>query len=132
LSLVGRTVGDELVPWSQVLTVRDTAGPAELATLADRTSRSRFPVVDEQGRVVGVVNLVDALLHEEDTPGLSARELMSESYWVKASSPLRQALTRMRRDHVAFAIVGDKKDEPQGVVTIKDLVEPITGELASW
>jgi CBS domain containing-hemolysin-like protein len=131
LTLTGRTVADEMVPWSQTLTVRQTEGPEKLWTLADRTSRSRFPVLNERNRVVGVVNLADALLYEPDQCPPVA-QLMVAPFWLDASLPLRQALTLVQREHAGLAIVRDARGEPVGVATAKDLVEPITGDLASW
>jgi CBS domain containing-hemolysin-like protein len=131
LTLAGRTVRDEMVPWKQVLTVRDTDGADALWTLADRTSRSRFPVLDAAGRVVGVVNLADALLYErDDCP--SARELMIEPFFLDAATPLRRGLARLQREHAALAIIQNERHEPVGVASVKDLVEPITGDLAAW
>lgn len=131
LSLTGRTVRDELVPWSQVTKVRDTDGAAALWTLADRTSRSRFPVLDDKNRVVGVVNLADVLLYKPgDCPPVT--ELMHPPFFLDADLPLRQALAGLQRRHAGLAIVRDGRGQPVGVATAKDLVEPITGDLASW
>jgi CBS domain containing-hemolysin-like protein len=131
LTLASRTVSDEMVPWSQVLTVRDSDGPNELWTLADRTSRSRFPVLDDAGQVVGVVNLADALLYEKAACP-TVRRLMVEPFYLDADTPLRQGLARLQREHAALAIIRDPRHESVGVATVKDLVEPITGDLAAW
>jgi CBS domain containing-hemolysin-like protein len=131
LGLAERTVRDEMVPWSQVLTVNEQDPAQTLWTLANRTSRSRFPVVDARGQVVGLLNLVEALVRpREQCPRAGA--LMEKVYWVDARTPLRRALSQLQRDHIALAVVADERGQPVGVVSIKDLVEPLTGELASW
>jgi len=131
LTLAQRTVADEMVPWNQVQTVAEDADPAELWTLADRTSRTRFPVLNAEGRVLGVLNITDLLLEPpERCPPVT--ELMHPVYWLDARTPLRRALTRMQRQHVALAVVAGEGAEPMGVVTIKDFIEPVTGELTSW
>jgi CBS domain containing-hemolysin-like protein len=38
----------------------------------------------------------------------------------------------MRRDRVQLAVVADRPDRPVGIVTMKDLVEPLVGDLAAW
>jgi len=45
--------------------------------------------------------------------------------------PVRSALRQVQTNGATLAIVTDN-DRPAGIVTIKDLVEPITGELAGW
>jgi len=131
LSLTGRTVREEMVPWRDVLTVRDRDDPQTLWTLADRTSRSRFPVLDDQAQVVGVINLADMLLHEPSRcPAVT--ELMVEPFYLEAAMPLRPALAKLQEKHAGLAIVRDEAGAAIGIATPKDLVEPITGELASW
>jgi CBS domain containing-hemolysin-like protein len=130
LALAGRRVGDEMVPWSQVISVKLDDSPASLWTLADRTSVSRFPVLDGGGKVVGVLSLYDALLLTPETcPPIRALMKPVKSMPVRTAS--RAALQQMQADHLPLAIVTDR-DKPVGIVTIKDLVEPVTGELAAW
>lgn len=130
LRLSGRRVKQEMIDWKQVLTVRADDPPQKLRELADRSSRSRYPVVDANQQVIGVVDVFDVLLHPADgCPPI--RELMVQPDIISPEMPLRAALRQLQQSGSAIAIVTDKQ-RPVGVVTIKDLVEPITGELASW
>jgi CBS domain containing-hemolysin-like protein len=38
----------------------------------------------------------------------------------------------MRRERVQLAIVADRPDRPLGIVSMKDLVEPLVGDLVAW
>jgi CBS domain containing-hemolysin-like protein len=131
LNLTDRRVRDEMVPWAKVIKVQLTDPPSTLWNLATRTSRSRFPIVDKTGAVVGVVNVMDALLvGPDDCPPIE--KLMDQPYTLPASYPSRKALAEMQKHHVALALVADAAGHPVGIVTMKDLIEPITGELWSW
>ena len=63
----------------------------------------------------------------------AAGELLRAATTFEPSTPLREALAtlRSRRETMAI-IVGPDDRNPLGLVTLKDLVEPITGELAAW
>jgi putative hemolysin len=134
LQLGQRTVGQEMTPWSQTTTVDRNTGIDVLWQLADKSSLSRFPVVeavDGVTNVVGVVNVLDALRHGRDTcPPIS--ELMRSTLELPPSTPLRPALRTLQNEHAAMAVVVSDAGRPIGVVTIKDLVEPLTGDLAVW
>ncbi len=133
LELNHRTVAGEMIEWPDVRRVSIDDPPTAIHGLAERTSHGRLPVTDASGRVVGVVRVVDALLHEPDQcPPIA--DLMTEPLTLAPTTPLRQAITALQRHHTALAIVTDDKspDTPVGIVTMKDLVEPITGELISW
>lgn len=123
-------VSDAMVPWSQVRKLR-AGQPAEAVwSLADRTSHSRFPLVDRGGQVMGVVNVFDVLLHKpEDCPPLE--QLAKRAPQLPPEMDLRDALVELQRQQTHQAIVM-QAGRPVGIVTLKDLVEPITGELVAW
>jgi CBS domain containing-hemolysin-like protein len=43
-----------------------------------------------------------------------------------------QAMVALRKARAAMAVVRDAKGRALGIITIKDLVEEIVGELAAW
>lgn len=123
-------VGEEMTPWSKVVRVGVDDPPARLWRLAESSSISRFPVTDSAGRVVGVVSLYDALRHTPETcPPIVKLAKTAPAFDHELT--LREALARMRNDQSPIAIV-TRHGRPAGIVTFKDLIEPITGELASW
>jgi len=130
MALAGRTVRDEMVAWEDVMLLLVDDKPTRLWELAERTSHGRLPVMDHGGQVVGVVRVMDALMHEQDhCPTIE--QLMHAPLLLDAKMPLRQAMGQLQTEGNALAIVVEE-DQPIGIVSIKDLVEPITGELTSW
>jgi CBS domain containing-hemolysin-like protein len=130
LLMSGLTAGDEMVPWHKVIHVRDTVTADDLWRLAGETAATRFPVVDARGKAVGVLNINDALRCDRATCP-PVRELMAEPFTLDANMPLRTALRKLQANGSALAIV-IAEGVPVGVATIKDLIEPITGELVVW
>ncbi len=130
MALTDRRVGQEMVAWDEVITLRLSDDADAVRQLAERTSRSRFPVVDDAGRVTGMVDVMDALLSGPDSCP-PVRELQQPVLTMDANEPLRDALAKLQKREHAFAVVM-RQGRPVGIVTIKDLVEPITGELTSW
>lgn len=132
LELGDRSLRDEMVPWKQVETIRADAPPAMLWELADRSSHTRFPVLDGRGQVVGVISVMHALLHHQPETCPPIRQLMHPVTELPATTPLRRGLTELQRRRIPLVIVTDSHGHPVGLVTMKDLIEAITGELASW
>jgi putative hemolysin len=131
LALGTRSAADVMTPWDQVLKVRTDDSPQTLRDMASRSARSRFPVLDEKDRVVGVLNIYDVLVHEaEQCPAVP--RLMAPPQTVQADASLRATLSHLQLRHAALALVTDEQQAPLGIVSIKDLIEPITGELAQW
>ncbi len=128
LSIRDRTVADEMTPWTDVATISAEVEPqARLEQL--QLNYTRLPVVDTSSQVCGVLSLLDALLEPNKPTG----ELMTDAMTLSPGTSVQVALGMMRSRHQPLAIVAESATErPLGLVTLKDLVEPITGELAAW
>ncbi|MHC4992092.1 MAG: CNNM domain-containing protein [Planctomycetota bacterium] len=122
-----RRVRDEMVPWRDVVRARVDARGERFARLAQRDGFTRLPVVDGADRPMGIVSVLDVMLEPERT----IESLMSPALEVDADLPVREALRRMQQERATMAIVTSGADMV-GLVTRKDLVEPLTGELPSW
>ena len=130
LHLAQRKLIDEMTPWKDVITLQSTATIDELWAYAKKSSLSRYPVVDEQGAVAGMVSLHEALTYSKaNCP--SVKNLLQPILEIDVEVPIRLALRQLQEQKTAMAII-IKDKTPIGIVTIKDLIEPITGELTSW
>ena len=122
-----RTVSGEMTPWRQVVTVPMSDRTVDGRAVARRTLRSRLPVTD-RGRVVGLVEVQDLLLKDGD---LSAA-IQSDVPRFRPTTPAFAALESLRHRRRPIGIVEDAAGRPLGVVTLKDLVEPLLGDLRAW
>jgi putative hemolysin len=97
-----------------------------------RHSFSRLPVWEgRKENVVGIVHIMDVLAAGEgplDLGALMTRDFLS----VPPDMTVPQALLRLRKARAAIAVVRDDKGRAVGVITVKDLVEEVVGELAEW
>ena len=131
LALGGRRVADVMTPWEKVVKVHIHERPTVLWELTSKTTHSGFPVVDRKGRVHGMINVFDALVHTKDQcPPIESLIIPAGTF--PQDIPLREALAQLQERRVTMALVTDHRTRPVGLVTIKDLIEPITGELAEW
>ncbi len=126
----GRTIGGEATPWADVI----TAGPGDtVAVLRDRagkTSRSHLPIVNADGRVTGWVDLFE-VLRSDPAEGVKLAELRRSVPFLDPTVPVYEAIERFQKRRWTIAVVGSA-ERPLGVVTMKDLVEPVVGELLRW
>ena len=131
LDLADRRVVDELTTWNRVEKVRSHDSADMIWRLAGRTTHSHVPVLNQRGEVVGVLRLNDALAHgKEACPPVS--QMMKPAHNIGHKTPVREALDQLKRHTAGLAVVTGASGQPIGVVTVKDLIEPITGDLAQW
>ncbi len=128
LAMRNRTVETEMIPWNRVVTVHRDAERPQRETLIRQSNFTRMPVVDDTGIPVGVLASLDALL----APDRPTAELMIDPLTFDPGTPVRDALRSLREARRKMATVVASDGRPLGLVTLKDLVEPVTGELGAW
>lgn len=129
LSLRVRRVRTRMVPWARVTTISRSLDPESRRRVLKRSRFTRLPVVDNDGRLVGVLNTVRAL----SDPDRATVDLMRQPLLLDANDSMLDAIDRLRSEGRGMGIVVKAGTlTPLGVVTVKDLVEPLTGELAAW
>jgi putative hemolysin len=134
LGLREKLVRDVMIPMGRVTAVPVEIDRAGFIEQLRQHSYSRLPVY--QGKhetVVGIVHIIDVLAEKADGTPLQLAEVMRRDLVsVPVDVPVGQALFRMRKDRAAMAMVCDDRGRVVGIITLKDLVEEIVGELAAW
>ncbi|MFK7883468.1 MAG: CNNM domain-containing protein [Phycisphaerales bacterium] len=118
---------DEMVPLHAAACLRADwdAGRAKAAIM--RSPHSAYPVLNARGRVVGSVGLVEMLRRPTERLGMMATDCPR----VDQQCSAWEALGILRSSGAPLAIV-ERDGQAIGVVTHKDLVEPMTGDLRAW
>lgn len=120
---------DAMVSWNRVVTIDADATAADLR---DRMAshHSRFPVVDDGGKVTGLVHAKDLLGVPRDAYGETPIEgLLHDVLVVPEAAGLNVVLRELQSHSTEMAVVIDEYGAPAGVVTLEDLVEELVGEI---
>lgn len=88
---------------------------------------SRYPVLDPEGEVVGVVHLDDVLANG-DAP-TTAGDIMREALVLPTLMSLPDALAELGRTRNQLACVVDEYGGFAGVLTMEDVAEELVGEI---
>ncbi len=126
LAFQGVRVIDEMTPWADVRVLPASADRSRLLELVGPSGHAFFPCVDRAGRVVGVIRVLDLYAQSKKAP----QDLIIPVPRLSPTMSARDALARLRQKRTRIAVVEDASGRAIGIVTAKDLVEPLTGELA--
>jgi putative hemolysin len=132
LTLGDRKVRHAMIPLSRVTSVAVDTTRQGFIEHVRRHAHSRLPVwEDRRENIVGIVHITDVLGNHEGE-AFDLRRVMGPALDVTPDVPVGKAMVRMQRARAAMAVVRDRKGRAAGIITMKDLVEEIVGELAVW
>ncbi len=127
LDFPARDAEHAMIPRARVgvLRVDDTLAEVRAAMSA---GHSRYPVLDDDDQVLGVIHLQDVL--DTDLPGTTpATSLMRAPVMVPTAMALPDVLTVLTEGRNQLACVIDEYGGFAGVVTVEDLAEELVGEI---
>ncbi len=127
--LADRPVREVMTPRVDIVTLAWPPQLDDVRRAVGSSGHSRFPVVDgELDELKGVLYVKD-LLGLEHPERTDARKLLREPRYVPETKPVLELLQEMRHRKFAFAMVLDEHGGVEGVVTVKDLVAELVGEM---
>jgi CBS domain containing-hemolysin-like protein len=130
LELGQRRVKDAMIPIDRVGRIPLATPPAELHRRFVAMAFSRLGVfVEHPDRIIGYVSVYDVALADHLPP---VSELLREAPRINGELPVPDAVERIRNAQGPWAIVVNNAGDHIGIVTMKDLVEEITGEIYEW
>lgn len=129
-SLQGVRVTSVMVPQAFATMVPHDARVADVLPLIRESRFSRFPVFQgSRQKLIGLVHVLDLLTQPPEKPISS---LMLPPIEVRHDTDIMHALHLLQEKSRRMAFVIDAQGQGIGVVTMKDLVEEIVGELGAW
>jgi CBS domain containing-hemolysin-like protein len=130
LGFTEKTVSAVIMPPESLTTVRRGSTAEEVEALCGTTGFSRFPVVGEDGDLLGYLHIKDVL-----EPDAERRSRPVEDKWIRpfapvtADEPLHGALETLQRRGAHMARVVDGDGRTLGLATLEDVIEELVGEI---
>ncbi len=117
-----------MVAWKDVIRLAAADDPAAQYAAVAHSVHTRIPIAGANGAVLGYVHQLDVLGDGESCAVLDRLRPLTA---IPADLPVDRALARLRAAGQRLAVVGTR-EAPVGIVTLKDLLEEISGDLARW
>jgi putative hemolysin len=129
-TLADRPVREVMTPRVDIVTLGDPVTVDNVRDAVNKAAHSRFPVtgggLDD---LVGILYVKDVLRLSEDPSPKAVAGLIRKPTYVPESAPVLKVLQDMRARRFTLALVLDEHGGVEGLITIKDLVAELVGEL---
>jgi magnesium and cobalt transporter len=131
LRLRGTTADDVMIPRADIVAMRVDASLDEALAQFRSEGHSRVPVFREQlDEIVGMVHLKDVFAYVGRPEAFQLEAILRRPLLVAPQVPVLDLLLQMRQARMHLALVVDEYGGIDGLVTIEDLVETITGDIS--
>jgi CBS domain containing-hemolysin-like protein len=122
-----------MTPLAKVREVEVGSSKTDLLEICRKYAFARYPVYEGWAtNVIGFINIYDCLTSEKDFTGLY--DMTKPIRKIPSDTAVMDAIDIMQNEKEKMMLVtrGEQAQRPVGIVTMKDLVEELLGELAEW
>jgi magnesium and cobalt transporter len=131
LRLRGITADDIMIPRADIVAMACDLTLEQALELIRREGHSRMPVFREQlDEIVGMIHIKDVFAYVGKPEQFSVDAILRKPLMVAPQIPVLDLLLQMRMNRMHLALVVDEYGGIDGLLTIEDLVETITGDIA--
>lgn len=116
-------VRDVMVKMEAVIFVRPDSPLDDVLRLSKETKFDRFPVIDETGKIAGVVNVFDLIVDRR--PDTVALQYLRRILTVTADQTAPLVIRRLRATPQGLAAVVTGSGQTVGIVSVEDLLNPL-------
>lgn len=129
-TLADRPVRDVMTPWVDIVTLGDPITVDSVREAVTNAAHSRFPVTGgDLDDLVGILYVKDVLRLTSDPTHAEIAALIRKPIFVPESAPILKVLQDMQTRRFTLGLILDEHGGIEGIVTIKDLVSELVGEL---
>ncbi len=127
-----RPIRDVMTPRVDVVTLEVPLDELRIRQVVAETGHSRYPILQAGAsldQMLGILYVKDLLRLAGPIGDDRIRRMLRQPPIIPESVPVLAALSELRHAKAGFAMVADEHGGIEGLVTIKDLVSELVGEL---
>ncbi len=135
LRLARINIREIMIPWNRVIGVPTSISSEGFRALVRRYNVSRMPVLGRSmNEVLGIIDVLDVLTAQASASPEAFRMTnhLHPAMTLIGEQSVRSAITLMQRARQTLAVVVDRQGRAIGLVTMKDLIEELVGDLETW
>lgn len=125
-----RTAEAVSIPRADMVTLSKDDSYQEVIAVFSDCQHSRLPVIrDDLDNVIGFITLKDVIRFVGKEDSFSLKKNLRPCTFVPDNLSITKVLEAMRHDRVQLAIVVDEYGGTAGLITLKDIIEVLVGEM---
>ena len=117
------------IPRAKMDCVQETSLLKDVIKYIIKTGRSRLPVLNKSGEVVGILFVKDIFSSISRLSTKKVKNIMRPAIKISYTSAINNVLQEMKEKKSHLALIVDEYGSVDGLVTMEDIVEEIVGNI---
>ena len=119
-----------MIPQNKATTLKADIDIPELLEILKNDMYTRYPVVNDNGTFIGILNAKDLLLNfEKCEKENNIMEILRPAYWTNEFMKVDYVLEMMKAKKTQMFLVKDEFNAFSGIITMEDILEELVGEI---
>lgn len=123
-----KTANKIMTPKEKVSIIYNTDEIPEIIKKMKSSSFTRFPVLNQEEKVIGFINIKDFVYLYQTNKELTVKDLIRPVLTFKKTEKIDDIFRIMQEKHETFSVITDK-NEFIGILTMEDAIEEIVGNI---
>jgi len=120
-----------MLPLNEMVFISAESTFDDVVNTVTTKNHSRYPVFkDRTDNIVGYLHVKDVWPFIKERKGFLVRDTMREAHFVPETKSILTQLMDFRNMHLHMAFVVDEYGTVKGCITLEDIIEEITGDIA--
>ncbi len=129
-SFFNKRVKDVMIPRHKVVSIEINSPLTKIVEIIEKNRFSRFPVYEKKlDNIKGILLTKDLMSAYLNKRKIRIKEILKKPIYLPESAFIEFALNKMRKNKTHIAIVVDEFESFEGIITLEDIIEELTGEI---
>ncbi len=129
-SFFNKRVKDVMIPRHKVVSIEINLPLTKIVEIIEKNRFSRFPVYEKKlDNIKGILLTKDLMSAYLNKRKIRIKEILKKPIYLPESAFIEFALNKMRKNKTHIAIVVDEFESFEGIITMEDIIEELTGEI---
>ncbi len=121
---------EAMIPKNKVSIVHMDEELNNVISLAESTGHTRFPIANDRGEIVGLINIKDLFKFHDREKNFSISKILRPIVYAPEAMKVLTLEQKLKQERIHMAAIVNEHGDFTGILTLEDIIEEIIGDIA--
>ena len=120
---------DIMIPKRKTDIISNSASFEEIVVISEKTGHTRFPVSNEYGDIVGLINIKDLFKYHKNEKNFSVSKIIRPIAYAPEIMKIFDLEQKLKKERIHMSVIVNEHGDFLGIATLEDIIEELLGEI---